>query len=107
MNEKWRETAMNKTENQKYIIRCDRAGVFYAEIKERRGDEADLVNARRLWYWDGAASLSQLATDGVKAPENCKFTVTVPEMTVLGVIELIPCSESAVLSIDGVSEWKL
>lgn len=97
---------MNKAKNQKYIIRCDRAGVFYAEIKERRGDEADLVNARRLWYWEGAASLSQLATEGVKAPENCKFTVTVPSMTVLGVIEVIPCTKSAVESIDGVAEWK-
>lgn len=91
---------------QKYIIRCDRAGVFYAEIKERRGSEADLVNARRLWYWDGAASLSQLATEGVTAPRNCKFTVTVPEMTVLGVIEVISCTEAAVKSIDGVPVWK-
>lgn len=95
-----------KENNQKYIIRCDRAGVFYAEIKERRGSEADLVNARRLWYWDGAASLSQLAVEGVKAPRNCKFTVTVPEMTVLGVIEVIPCTEAAVKSIDGVAAWK-
>ena len=92
--------------NQKYIIRCDRAGVFYAEIKERRGSEADLGNARRLWYWDGAASLSQLATEGVTAPQNCKFTVTVPAMTVLGVIEVIPCTEAAVKSIDGVAVWK-
>lgn len=92
--------------NQKYIIRCDRAGVFYAEIKERRGSEADLGNARRLWYWDGAASLSQLATEGVTAPQNCKFTVTVPVMTVLGVIEVIPCTEAAVKSIDGVAVWK-
>lgn len=93
-------------ENQKYIIRCDRAGVFYAEIKERRGSEADLVNARRLWYWDGAASLSQLATDGVTAPRNCKFTVTVPEMTVLGVIEVIPCTEEAVECINEVPVWR-
>lgn len=97
---------MNKTGNQKYIIRCDRAGVFYAEIKERRGSEADLVNARCLWYWDGAASLLQLATEGTKAPQSCQFTVTVPSMTVLGVIEVIPCTEAAVKSIDGVSEWK-
>lgn len=92
--------------DQKYIIRCDRAGVFYAEIKERRGSEVDLVNARRLWYWDGAASLSQLAMEGVTAPRNCKFTMIVPEMTVLGVIEVIPCTEAAVKSIDGVKEWK-
>ena len=91
---------------QKYIIRCDRAGVFYAEIKERRGSEADLVNARRLWYWDGAASLSQLATEGTKAPRNCRFTVTVPSMTVLGVIEIIPCTKEAVESIEGVYVWK-
>ena len=95
-----------ETKNQKYIVRCDRAGVFFAEIAERRGSEADLVNARRLWYWEGAASLSQLAMEGVKKPRSCKFTVTVPSMTVLGVIELIPCSEQAVKSIDGVSEWK-
>lgn len=92
--------------NQKYIIRCARAGVFYAEIAERRGDEADLVNARRLWYWDGAASLSQLAVSGTTAPRNCKFTVTVPSMTVLGVIEVIPCSDKAVESIEAVPEWK-
>lgn len=95
-------------ENNKqwYIIRCDRAGVFFAHIKERRGAEADLTDCRRLWYWDGAASLSQLATEGVKSPQNCKFTVTVPSMTVLGVCELIPCSEAAVASIQGVPVWK-
>ena len=106
MNKKTEETNMNETKNQKYIIRCDRAGVFYGEIAERRGSEADLVNVRRLWYWDGAASLSQLATEGVKAPRNCKFTVTVPSMTVLGVIEVIPCTDAAVASIEGVTEWK-
>lgn len=101
-----KETIEKAEGPQKYIIRCDRAGVFYAEIKERRGSEADLVNARRLWYWDGAASLSQLAIEGVKAPKNCKFTVTVPAMTVLGVIEFIPCTEAAVKSIDGVAAWR-
>lgn len=50
--------------------------------------------------------MSQLATEGVNAPKNCKFTVTVPGMTVLGVIEIIPCSERAVESINGVREWK-
>ena len=93
--------------NQKYIIRCDRAGVFYGEIAERRGSEADLVNARCLWHWAGAASLLQLATEGTKAPHSCQFTVTVPSMTVLGVIEVIPCNKEAIKSIDGVPEWKV
>lgn len=92
--------------DQYYIIRCDRAGVFFAKIAERRGSEADLVDCRRLWYWDGAASLSQLAVDGVSKPGNCKFTVTVPSMTVLGVIEVIPCSEKAAECIRRVREWR-
>ena len=92
---------------KKFIVRTDRAGVFFCEIKERRGSEADLINARRIWYWDGAASLSQLATEGVTKPQNCKFTVTVDSCTVLGVIEIIPCTEKAVKSINGVKVWKL
>lgn len=93
--------------NQKFIVRTDRAGVFFCEIKERRGSEADLVNARRLWYWNGAASLSQLAMEGVTKPRDCKFTVTVDSCTVLGVIEIIPCADKAVESINNVREWKL
>lgn len=92
--------------NTYYIIRCDRAGVFFGHISERDGAEAVLTDVRRLWYWDGAASLSQMAMEGVKKPKNCKFTVTVPEMTVLGVIELIPCTDDAVKSILGVPEWR-
>ena len=92
---------------QKYIIRGDRSGVFYGEISRREGREIAIKNCRRLWYWDGAASLSQLALEGVKKPGNCKFTVTVPELVVLDAIELIPCSEAAVVSIDGVLVWKM
>lgn len=89
-----------------YIIRCEKAGVFFGHIKDRNGDEAVLTDVRRIWYWEGAATLSQMAMEGVKKPENCRFTVTVPEMTVLGVIELIPCTDEAVQSILGVPEWR-
>lgn len=88
------------------ILRAQSSGVHYGYLKSRNGGEAVLNNARRIWYWDGAASLSQLAVDGVSKPENCKFTVVVPEITVLGVIEVIPVSESARRSIDGVKPWK-
>lgn len=89
----------------KYIIRGDRSGVFYGEIAERNGQEVTIRNCRRLWYWDGAASLSQLAKDGTKRPRNCKFAVTVDELVVLDAIELIPCTKDAERSIDGVSVW--
>ena len=70
------------------------------------GDEVTMTDVRRIWYWDGAASLSQLAVDGVSKPKNCKFTVCVDEMVILGVIEIIPCTEKAVESIKGVKPWK-
>lgn len=92
--------------DKKVIIRANRAGVFYGELVEKNGDEVQMKNVRRLWYWSGACSLSQLAVNGTKEPERCKFTVTVPEMTILGVIEIIPCTAEAIKSIEGVKEWK-
>lgn len=92
--------------NKKVIIRANGAGAFFGTLKEKNGNEVVMNNVRRLWYWDGAASLSQLAVDGTVAPRNCKFTVTVPEMTILGVIEIIPCTDKAIESIEGVAEWK-
>ena len=92
---------------QRYIVRGDRSGVFFGEIKSREGKEVVIGNCRRLWYWEGAASLSQLAAEGVKRPRDCKFTVTVEELTVLDAIEIIPCTEEACESIDGVPVWKI
>lgn len=96
----------NEMLNKKVIIRADRAGVFFGTLKEKNGTEVTLTDCRRLWYWDGAASLSQLAVDGTSKPDNCKFTVTVPEITILGAIEIIPCTDKAIESIEGVKEWK-
>ncbi len=97
---------MEINKEQKYIVRAVQAGVFYGNIKEKNGDEVTMTNVRCLWYWDGAASLCQLAVEGVKRPGNCKFTVTVPELTILNACEIIPCSNEAVNNIDAVSVWK-
>lgn len=93
-------------EGQKYIIRCDRSGVFYGEIEKRDGMEVTIRNARQLWYWDGANSLMQLANEGVKKPHRCKFTVTVNEIIVMDAIEILPCTEAAIANIEAVPEWK-
>lgn len=88
------------------ILRTQSAGVHYGYLKNRVGGEATLLNTRRIWYWDGAASLSQLALEGVSKPQNCKFTVVNDEITVLGVIEVIPVTSGAQKIIDGVKPWK-
>lgn len=92
--------------NNKFIVRCDRSGVFFGEIESRNGREVTMTNVRQLWYWDGAAALSQLALEGVSKPHLCKFTVALEELTVLDAIELIPCTDEAVKSINAVAEWR-
>ena len=88
------------------IVRADRAGVFAGILKEKDGNEVILNDCRRLWYWDGAASISQIAINGTSKPDNCKFTVTVDEIAIIGVIEIIPCTPEAEKSIRGVRKWK-
>nr|UVX47284.1 MAG: hypothetical protein [Bacteriophage sp.]UVX49812.1 MAG: hypothetical protein [Bacteriophage sp.]UWF85806.1 MAG: hypothetical protein [Bacteriophage sp.] len=91
---------------KKVIIRADRAGVFFGTLKEKNGSEVVLTDCRRLWCWYGAASISQLAVEGTKRPSECRFTLVVPTITILGVIEIIPCTEEAVKSIEEVDVWK-
>lgn len=93
-------------DEQMYIVRCDRAGVFFGAIKERNGTEVVMTNVRKLWYWDGACAIEQLAVDGTVTPGNCKFTRVVPEMIVTGAIQIVPCSEKATASLRSVKEWK-
>ncbi len=90
-----------------FIVRTYSAGVFAGQIKSRQGAECVMVNARRLWYWKGAASLSQLATEGVKCPEECKFPCEVPEVTLTGVVEVLRCTEAAQESIKAVAVWEM
>ena len=87
------------------VIRTYSAGVFAGELLERHGKEVVLENARRLWYWEGAASLSQIAVDGVSRPSNCKFPCEVPTITLTEAIEIIPCTEKAMRSIKAVPIW--
>lgn len=93
--------------NRKVIVRGDRSGVFFGTLTKKGGTEVTLEQCRRLWYWSGAASISQLAKDGVKNPGCCKFTVTIDEIVILDAIEIIPCTEKAIANIEGVREWKM
>ena len=88
------------------VVRTYSAGVFFGLLADRNGKEAIVRNARRLWYWDGASSLSQLANEGVKKPRNCKFPAPVSEVLLTEVIEIIPATEAAIESIAAVPEWK-
>jgi hypothetical protein len=89
------------------IVRTYSAGVFAGYLQSRDGKEVVLREARRLWYWKGAASLSQLAREGVKEPKECKFPCCVDKITLTETIEIIACSKKARESIVGVPIWEM
>lgn len=88
------------------IVRTYSAGVFAGYLQEREGKEVTLKNARRLWYWSGAASLSQLAMEGTKKPNECKFPIPMKQVELTEAIEIIPVTEQAKKSLDGVPVWE-
>lgn len=93
-------------EKRNVIVRTCSAGVFAGTLESRKGQEVVLTNARRLWYWAGAASLSQLAVSGTSKPESCKFPVAVPRVELLQAVEILDLTEAARKSIESVPEWK-
>ena len=99
-------------ENDYVMVRSYSAGVFAGELVSKESKqpgffEVVLKNARRIYYWAGAASLSQLATDGTSDPKNCKFPCEVSEVHLSGAIEIIPITTKARESISGVKIWSL
>lgn len=98
---------MAKKKAGKYVIvRTFSAGVFAGTLESRKGQEVVLTGARRLWYWKGAASLSQLAQEGVSAPTECKFPCEVARVELLQAVEILDVSEAARKSIASVPVWK-
>jgi len=88
------------------IIRTDSAGVFAGYInRKEKGKERTIYKSRRIWYWAGAASLSQLAIEGTSKPEDCKFPCEEAEKDLTEIIEIIPCTVKAESSIKGVKVW--
>ena len=88
------------------MVRTQNAGVFCGTITEIESDHVVVSDARRIWYWAGAASLSQLATTGTSNPSACKFPATVASVTLKDWIEIIPTTEAARESIDEVKPWQ-
>ena len=88
------------------IVRTYSAGVFAGTLVSRKGKEVALKNARRLWFWLGAASLSQLAVDGTSNPDSCKFPVEVPSVVLTEAIEILDVTAKAQKSIASVPVWK-
>jgi hypothetical protein len=90
------------------IIRTYSAGVHAGTVSQISDDgkQCVLQNSRNLWYWKVASALSQIANDGVKCPTECKFTQTVQQRALTGVIEILPCTDVAQKCILEVPVWE-
>lgn len=99
---------MNPTNKKKYVIvRGDRSGVFAGTLESQNGQKVVLSGVRRLWRWHGATECLQIAVEGVKRPNDCKFTLTADSITLLDAIEVIPATAAAEANIKAVPVWKM
>lgn len=97
---------MNTFQMKYVIVRTYSAGVFTGYLESREGREVTLKNARRIYYWEGAATLSQLAQSGTSKPETCKFPEPVDHILLLEAIEILDVTERAKTTIESVPVWK-
>jgi hypothetical protein len=96
------------TSSDYVIVRTYSMGVFAGYLNEKSTETCKILNnARRIWYWDGASSLSELAEKGTSKPENCKFPLEVQEvqLTSPNGFEILKVSEIAKKSIASVKIW--
>ena len=87
------------------MIRSRDAGVFYGHLIDHQGDTVVLTDARRVWYWNGAATLSELATEGPQKSGSKFPAVTEGEHTILGVCEIIQVTPRALKRLNEVPVW--
>ena len=88
------------------IVRGNNRGVFWGEIISVSATVVKLKNCRRIWYWDGAATLSEMAINGVKRPENCKIPAATTAHYIFDACEIIPTTTAADSSLAGVPIWE-
>jgi len=95
---------------ERVVIRSYGAGVFYGYLKEKKaelnGVNVILLRAKRIHHWKGACSLTQLAMEGVKNPQECRITDAIDSEFIANVIEILPLTKDAEKNLDGVELWK-
>lgn len=88
------------------IVRSVGSGAWAGYVKSKKEGNVVMLKARRIWYWDGAASLSQLAIKGTSKPSTCKFPCAVDEVELDQVVEVIQATKEAQESINSVKIWE-
>lgn len=94
-------------EGKYVIVRGNHSGVFAGVLESQEGQTVVLSGVRRLWQWYGATECLQIAAEGVKQPDDCRFTMVHDSITILDAIEIIPTTAAAEANIKAVPVWKI
>lgn len=93
---------------KKCIIRTYASGVHFGEVVSVSSNDGrsrcEIKNARRIRYWTGAFTLSEMSQSGIDK-NNSKVATTVPQHFIEDAIEFITCSEDAINCIESVKDY--
>jgi len=90
---------LNTFIGKKVIIRTYSAGVFFGVLAEKAGEEVILKNARRMYFWKAKEGISLSACALYGIGKESKIVEPV-ESIWLKAIEIIPCSQDAIKSLE-------
>lgn len=76
------------------IIRTRNAGVHCGVMQGEPGANVTLTDARRVWRWRGANSLSEMANSGC-AMDYTRISEPVSKIILPDYIEILSCTEEA------------
>lgn len=91
---------------KKVVVRGIQSGVYFGTMVNADGQEVELKNCRNIWCWSGANNLLEIAAEGVKRPNNCQISIPVENVVFTDIVEVVPLTEAAIASLEGVAEWK-
>ncbi len=83
--------------NKFVLVRTYSAGVHFGTLVDRDKTEVLLENAKRIWSWEGAFSLSEIAKTGLNL-EKSKISVSVEKIILTEATEVIVISDTSNLN---------
>lgn len=89
--------------DQHVVVRTYSAGVHIGTLIRKDGENVLLKDARRLWKWAGAFTLSEVSQTGVQK-SGSRIACVVPLIELTNVNEIIPTTEKARATFDACHE---
>lgn len=106
-----KKKSARKSVRQDYVIaRCRDAGVHAGYLVSTDEHHTVLRDARRIWYWTGAASLSEIAVYGLNPAKSSGSKIAAPVKSVrlrdADICELTVCTKAGQASVEGSAVWR-